>query len=382
MTDLEPATRLKALPALTKFGRYGYASEAAETIAAAFMDADSTLIDAAIEAVAAIGPEAVPVLVELCQNHRGRIRSNCAQALEKMGKDAAAAVPALLDMLAAVDVADPDKFDELEHRYLQDALEQIGPVDKSLPFLLERLDSPKPRARWLAAKLLGQLGSEATSATPALLSAFDDRDPRVRAQVGAALWMVAPEDDKIAAVLREAIRSGDAETREGIVGAICDRFTAVPNAMSLLGEALRLPSFAEGIAAFKTVPQQIAGQGTVYVIEGGPNAMASKYVVWSLQRAGANAKSLTPDLVKLLESGNEKAAAAAAQILGSIGPEAASTLPKLRSIVERRQKQGVAADDELLKAALAAIELIENPPAQPSQAAPYSAGPDPYSTSR
>ena len=388
LTDLEPGTRLEALPALTKLGQYGYGREAAETIAAAFVDQDSEFVDEAIKAAAGIGPEAVPALVELCQKNRGRVRRNGAQALAKMGQGAADAVPALFDMLAAIEVAESDKFDELEYRYLRDALDRIEIPDDSLPFLLERLDSPKPRARGLAAELLGRLGSEAASAASALLSALDDQDPRVRVLVGAALWKVATEDDKVIAMLRAKIRSGDAETREGILMAISEWFSSprpdypaprISNAMSLLAEELRSSSFAEGIAAFKMVPKQIAGEGTVYVIEGGPNATAAHFAVQALQAAGAEAKSLMPDLVKLLESSNEKAAAAAASVLGSIGPEAASTLPQLHLIVERRQKQGLGADDELLQAARAAIEQIVNLPA-PAQASPY--GSNPYSGSR
>ena len=385
LTDLEPATRLKALPALKKFGRYGYAREAAETIAAAFADDDSELVQAAVTAAASIGPDAVPMLVELCKVRRGAVRCKSAESLKEMGEDAAAAAPALFELLAAVDGADADKFDELEYRYVWEALEQMASA--SLPLLLERLDSPRPKDRALAAELLGQAGPQATIATPSLLDAFDDVDSQVRAQVGAALWKVASEDEQVFAALHKAIRSDDAEAREGIVRAIREWLTdpyvnslsespKLSKGISLLGDALRLPSFAEGIAAYKEA--RVEGR-VYYAAEGGPNAKATNEVVWALVQAGGRAKSLVPDLVKLLESDNEKAVAAVASVLGSIGPEAASTLPKLRSIVERREKQGVAADDEFLQAARAAIERIENPP-DPAHSSPY--GSNAYSQPR
>lgn len=74
LTELDPEVRLRALPALLKFGRHGYAAEAARTIAAALRDDDAKLVAAAAEGLAKLGPaaractgELLAVAVEIAQ---------------------------------------------------------------------------------------------------------------------------------------------------------------------------------------------------------------------------------------------------------------------------------------------------------------------------
>ncbi|HVA41037.1 MAG TPA: HEAT repeat domain-containing protein, partial [Candidatus Binataceae bacterium] len=103
LTDVEPATRIKALPALVKLGRYGYSREAAETIVTVLEDDDRELLEAAIHSLTELGPGSVPTIVEVCRSDNGTSRYAGLSALKCMGSGAAEAVPSLLDLLEATD---------------------------------------------------------------------------------------------------------------------------------------------------------------------------------------------------------------------------------------------------------------------------------------
>lgn len=383
LTDLEPATRLKALPALTKLGQYGYGREAAETIAAAFVDQDSEFVDEAIKAAAAVGPEAVPALVELCQKNRGRVRRNAAQALAKMGQGAADAAAPLFDVLRTIDGTRED--DELDQYYVQNALYEIGPAQ--IPVLLERLESPDRNTRVLAAHLAGrigytQLGPAKPQITLLLRKAFKDENPAARAIVGAALWKVAPEDERVVETLRIAITSDELRVAAMIVDAIQGQFAsevhsenfdeasagpAFANGASLIAEAMRLPAFWRGDWEWPTEPSEryepvkpweFAGIAGIERMESKTDFATSVYA--AMIRIGPHAKSLVPEFVRLARTGRDDLAAAAVNGLGQIGGNAAPALPALRELIERRQKQGVAVNDQVLESLIQAVQQIES----------------------
>lgn len=400
LTDLEPASRLQALPALKKFGHYGYASEAVETIAAAFAD-DSDLVTQATDAAASIGVEAVPKLVELCKAARGLRRQSCAQALGKMGPNAAAAAPFLFDLLSTIDGKHED--DWLEQHYLSSALKEIGYVQA--PTLLERLGSPDRNTRVLAAYLTGRLGpgqpGPATrQLTIGLRKAFKDDDPAARAVAGAALWQWAPTDEKTMLALRDAIENDERRVAGAIAEAIASTFQdqrtresspygmpassavsmpvysavgavsegALANGVSLLGAAIRTPAFSQIFSDTQTGREQEYEQprwefpGIAKSSAGDTDAWFALEVYHGLNSAQGLAKPLVPELIKLAETDRENVVLAIANILGQIGPEAAPALPMLKKIVERRQKQGATPnDDTLLRVALDTIIRLQPP---------------------
>lgn len=383
LADLEPATRLKALPALKKFGRYGYASEAAETIAAAFADDDDELVGEAVKAAAGIGPEAVPALVELCQKNRGPVRRNGAQALAKMGQDAAAAAASLFDVLRTIDGTGED--DELDQYYVQNALHEIGPAQ--IPELLERLESPDRNTQVLAAHLAGQLGfnqlgPDAPRIMLSLRKAFKDDNAAARAVVGVALWKAAPEDERVVETLRNAIATDEPCVARAIIDAIDTQFASAinsenfdedsagpvfANGVSLIAEAMRLPAFWRGDWEWPTEagaryehskPWEFAGIVGLERMESKSDFATSVYA--AMIRIGPHAKSLVPEFVRLARSGRDDLAAAAVSILGGIGADAAPALPVLRELVERRQKQVVAVNDRFLESLIQAVQQIES----------------------
>ena len=92
-----------------------------------------------------------------------------------------------------------------------DALWRIGPA--AVPALIDSLKDPDGYVRFLAARSLAHLGSDAEAAVPALIVALDDPEELVRRQAARALGQIGPAAaDAIPALINklqaEANRSG------------------------------------------------------------------------------------------------------------------------------------------------------------------------------
>jgi HEAT repeat protein len=91
-----------------------------------------TLQETAATALARIGPEAIPALVQALRDADPQVRSQAALALARMGPDASPAVPALMEALS-------DR-DENVRRCAARALGQVGPSARAaIPALITAL---------------------------------------------------------------------------------------------------------------------------------------------------------------------------------------------------------------------------------------------------
>ena len=87
-------------------------------------------------------------------------------------------------------------------------LGQIGSNARSaIPALAAALDSPNPDVRFVVAKALGKIGSEA--AVPALVQALQDKDENVRMAAAIALDNMGPESQAALPVLQKTFRDGN-----------------------------------------------------------------------------------------------------------------------------------------------------------------------------
>ncbi len=207
----------------------------------AFKDADDATIRHALDALVSLGPTAVPRLIEALKHTGvrvevasmlGRMGANAAPATEalapllldkdpsddkyvllalaKIGPGAKAAVPTLVEVLKKGDSPEvhgiiyalgsigPDaapavalieanlKSDDVSLALISAwALAKIQPASselaaKTVPVLIAGLSSPIPQFRQGAAEALGELGSLAKEAVPALQKALNDDEPSVR----------------------------------------------------------------------------------------------------------------------------------------------------------------------------------------------------------
>ena len=117
------------------------------------------------QAIANIGPQAVPYLITVLETENFTIREGVAKTLGEIGADAEAAIPALIEKLS-------DK-DKRPHIYAS-ALGKIGP--KAIPALLSIIEHSNEDAirRMYAVYALGEMGSSAKDTVPELIKRLDD----------------------------------------------------------------------------------------------------------------------------------------------------------------------------------------------------------------
>jgi HEAT repeat protein len=97
---------------------------------------------------------------------------------------------AVEDLIRAVSVGDAEIRIAVIH-----AIEAIGPDAKSaVPALAKALEDPDERVRRAAAETLGRFGPLAQTAEPALKKALDDKDTNVRRAVSGALLSVSQKE--------------------------------------------------------------------------------------------------------------------------------------------------------------------------------------------
>jgi HEAT repeat protein len=130
----------------------------------------------------AIGPPALPQLVEVIKDKDAESRVLAAQALGAMGPVARGAIPMLSGAVA-------DRNTEVRKQAI-DALRAIGPDFKwAVPALLEALKDPDPQVRYRAVEGLAVPGGRGV---PTLIRALQDRESSVRSGVADALAIIGP----------------------------------------------------------------------------------------------------------------------------------------------------------------------------------------------
>ena len=121
-------------------------------------------------------------LEQMLRDSNPAVQAQGAFGLSRLGSEARAAVPALVDAL---------KKDRLVRKNAALALGQIGPDARdAVPALSEALSDSEWAVRRQAALALGQIGPEARKAIPALEKVRRDPDPLVRQAAQKALKQI------------------------------------------------------------------------------------------------------------------------------------------------------------------------------------------------
>jgi HEAT repeat protein/outer membrane protein assembly factor BamB len=184
------------------------------------------------EIIQRIGPEAIPLLVDLLRDQRPDVRrravdelidlapqtetiqpalrralrdddsvvaGDAARALGALGPKASPSVGALATMLS--------HEDPYVRIYAAESLASIGATAaKATAALAAALDDPVPGVRWAASEALGGIGPAAQSAVPQLIQALDDEFLYVRIFAAGALGSIGPK----AHSAREALKTAAA----------------------------------------------------------------------------------------------------------------------------------------------------------------------------
>jgi HEAT repeat protein len=129
---------------------------------------------------------AVAGLTAALADRNSDVRAEAASALGWFGKEAGAAVPALL---RAVKDSHP-----IVRGSVACALGRLGThTRKSVAVLAEALDDKEEYVRWCAADALGEIGPRAAAAIPALRRALKSTDRELRKRAAEALELVCPD---------------------------------------------------------------------------------------------------------------------------------------------------------------------------------------------
>jgi HEAT repeat protein len=187
LVDALKHEKLRARVAYT-LGQIGPPAAAATgELAKLLISKDSRTVTEAALALGKIGPAAsasVPALTSALQQSDGHDPHTIIFALGKMGPAAVAAKPELMKVLASKD--------QSAAIVAASALTQIDgqspqTVAQTLPVLTAGLSSPVPESRQMSAEALARLKSGAKSALPALEKAAVDDNPSVRDAVKEAI---------------------------------------------------------------------------------------------------------------------------------------------------------------------------------------------------
>lgn len=266
----------------------------------------------AADTLGRIGPAAtaaVPQLDRFVQKY-GAVEST--SAVEALGKIGPAAAPAIPTLHAAYDALKPDD----DPSTLLVALSLVGAPPS--PGLIRRLDDAEPGRRIEAAYLLSEFGPKARSAVPRLEAALKDPSAQVRVQAAAALARIEPVSGGVLPTLIKALDSTDVEV---------------------------LSAAIDGLDTYG--PRASAAAPRIKAIVERNDLTHERFVGFQLQGAIAQAKAsaakalvgIAPDsrdgiraLTELLEQGSDLAVEAAIESLADLGPKGASAAPALARV--------------------------------------------------
>jgi HEAT repeat protein len=181
-----------------------------------------------------------------------------------------------------------------DHKMSGVRTQTMTPADDPLPALVKGLGSLSPVDRLEAAKDLGRLGWLAREAMPALVSALDDRDPKVREAAAHAIGQMGPES---LPVLAKMLNHQDKYVRRNAAWAMGKLGPLARPALSSLCEALK-----------DTDPRTASGTAQ------------------ALGNMGADGADAIPSLAEAMRGTNIVLCRLAAKALSQIGPPAVATL--------------------------------------------------------
>jgi HEAT repeat protein len=170
----------------------------------ALANADETTAHHALDAIAALGPAAVPRLVDVLKHTK--LRAQVAYALGQIGPPAA---PATGDLVKLLSSSDTKTVTEAAV-----ALAKIGPAAAaSVPALtaaLKQTDCPNPHA---IAYALGKMGPAAAAAKPDLMILLGSKDQSVAVVAAWALTRIDPQSSETATKVVPTLIAGLSDPR-------------------------------------------------------------------------------------------------------------------------------------------------------------------------
>jgi HEAT repeat protein len=185
--DPAKTVRLNAAEALLRADR-GLNRPALQYLALALKDKDQAHRLDSLHILADLGPRAgaaAPAFGAMISDPDAEVSKQASQALIRLGRGGAAAIPAVRQALGARGAS--------QRRTAIETLERLGAEALDIRLFIGALDDPDVEVRKLAAVALGVCGAGAAEAVPALIRLLADADEDVRRRAVEALGRIGPE---------------------------------------------------------------------------------------------------------------------------------------------------------------------------------------------
>jgi len=284
-------------------------------------DEDRRFRQEAVEALAAMGPEAkaaIPALTEALRDKDPEVRKRALKALGKMGVDAISALAAAIG----------DMHADVSWRAAANALENVGA--DAIPALTKALHDSDPHVKAFAAVGLGKVGQ---AAIPALTEALRDPDHEVRCYAAFAFPVMGADAKPAIPALKEALR----DKANGVAAYAASGLAHIgPEGVTVLVAALRDGDWGVRDAA-------LWGLGVKNVV------------------LGPEVKKAVPVLIEALGDSYETRRERAAVVVGKLGPEGKAAVPALISTLQKKgfDREVVWALGQIGPAARKAVPVLE-----------------------
>jgi HEAT repeat protein len=322
-------------------------------------------------------PAAVPVLVDLLKDENWHVRFEALLALGQTPALAGSIVQPVTALLR-------DKARDVRDKAIWNLVKLGTEAKNALTDLTERLCDRNDdiRIRCLAAHALGEIGNQVTTAIaaknvlPGLMERLRDpsEDIRVPCSAAHALGELGRRVKPAAVVLRDSLKAEDLEVRVEAAMALWRMTNEAQTVLPVLVAAVKdthSQAFCDGASRSWTI-KQCRSQAAYLLGEIGSQAPAvipilmealdDPDVRWAACSAlgciGPKAKDSVQALARVVrEEKHDGTLRAAIGALAHIGPDAASGVPSLTALLERRD-QTLRADHEAVAAALRRIDSV------------------------
>jgi HEAT repeat protein len=325
LEDSDPGVRLRILHAIAEAG-----PQAMPGLLAALQN-DKAAYWACL-VLREIGPAAkaaVPALTEKLKDPRPEIRREAALALGAMGS---AAAPATGPLAALLD-------DEHTRIAATLALAEIGqiPEDAEKTIRANQASDNKLLATvslWALARVHPDDKDLRRKVTEELIGRLKHQDPFVRAAAARALAALPPAPEITAPIWEKALLNADETTLRYALDALAGQGTKM---VPRLIEGLKYPKARASIVYIlgQIGPDAAPATEALAALTTDKHAHIVQESLVALAKIGPGAKAAVPQLIKVLEAGDE-ASDAAAYALGRIGPEAAAADAALAAALKSR----------------------------------------------
>jgi HEAT repeat protein len=193
----------------------------------------------------------VPVLAAALKDKHAGTAAAAAESLGRMGQAARAAAPVLLETLK------DKKADRFARTFSAIALVRIGgtEVAEAVPALIDTLadDKAPTPIRETAARLLGQLGKDASRAVPTLAKALTAKEIEIRRAAAGALAQMGEGVKGVLPELEKAVKDKDKTVRVNVIFAIGGLGKDAAHAVAVLIPCLKENQIEVRLAAIRAL---------------------------------------------------------------------------------------------------------------------------------